>query len=103
MIDVVKYYLLTIFQAIAQHCHRENLSLIGKIFYTTKAILCFLADREPKKSLTDLYTEECFYECAVLGGGSYYNGDGVSHWGETLIVGYGIFTNWWAIALQDSD
>lgn len=70
-------------------------------FYRLKAAICVLLNREPDKN-TPVWMH---IDVTYTAGGSYFSFyDSLTHhWGESIKVGYGIFSDWWCTYYQDED
>ncbi len=69
-------------------------------FYRFKALICILLNREPAPDL-DIYEH---VHVTYTGGGSYAApGEPTVHWFQAIVVGYGVFRNWWCTEYSDSD
>lgn len=81
-------------------CEPEySLYRIEKWFYTFKAIICLLLNREPNQ-----YRYGDFIYVATIRGGVYYPpSEPTVYWAEWQVVGIGLFKNWWAMQYSDSD
>lgn len=75
------------------------------IFYRLKAAVCLLLNIEPAKvTWNDPYIYEDMIYVTYTDGGVSHNGDikPTTYWSEAIVVGPGIFRNWWACVYQDS-
>lgn len=75
-----------------------------RFFYRFKGLACLIADREPSRRAA--------YDLWIAGVPVVYTASGTSdggdsqisvRWFECVLVGRGLFTNWWATYYQASD
>lgn len=87
---------------LSQWCKHDDewcLSWPRRVFYTLKALIAYWLPTEPKGSIW-----ENSILVAAYGGGSYAPpGDVTIHWWYELRVGLGVFRNWWAVDLTESN
>lgn len=70
-----------------------------QLFYRVKSVACSLLNLEPSRD-TDVYNH---VHVTYTDGGTYGSDLGTVHWYEAIVVGYGVFKNWWVTYYQDSD
>lgn len=69
-------------------------------FYRLKAFICWNLELEPPIK-ANLY--DGVRICYTDGGTSYVPGEVTIYWFEAIVVGHGVFSNWWATTCQDSN
>lgn len=67
-------------------------------FYRLKAALCLLLNLEPPKGT---FVSFHVFVTYTDSGTSYSPGEPTEYWFEAIVVGYGVFSNWWATVYQD--
>lgn len=73
----------------------DSTPAIVRGFYRLKAAICMALDREPsRRAQYDLWTDGRVI--TYIASGTSYSHDSVNeHWFECILVGHGMFTNWW--------
>ena len=69
------------------------------LFYRLKAMLCCLLNRLPPDD-ANIYDH---VHVVYTDGGLYFGGEYTVHWFSAVVVGYGLWRNWWVTEYQDSD